>query len=169
MYFDRIAFRFQFFHNSLFCEKAYNWKLRNKKSFVNKRTTFFTKFKIMQWNGIINKQGFLNQHLLKVRSSCLEVFCKEGVLRNFAKFTEKHLCQSLLLQASGLQIFKKESLTQVFSVNFAKFLFKMPIPHNIWHLNLFCASSRCSHGFNFWFCQLFLGIISKMCFIRIPS
>ena len=28
------------------------------------------------------------------RSSCLEVFCEKGVLRNFAKFTEKHLCQT---------------------------------------------------------------------------
>ena len=27
------------------------------------------------------------------RSSRPEVFCKEGVLRNFAKFTGKHLCQ----------------------------------------------------------------------------
>ena len=26
-----------------------------------------------------------------------EVFYKKGVLRNFAKFTEKHLCQSLFL------------------------------------------------------------------------
>ena len=25
-----------------------------------------------------------------------EMFCKKGVLRNFAKFTEKHLCQSLI-------------------------------------------------------------------------
>ena len=27
-------------------------------------------------------------------SSCSEVFCKKGVLRNFAKFTRKYLCQS---------------------------------------------------------------------------
>ena len=26
-----------------------------------------------------------------------EVFCKKGVLRNFKKFTGKHLCQSLFL------------------------------------------------------------------------
>ena len=26
-----------------------------------------------------------------------EVFCKKGILRNFAKFTGKYLCQSLLL------------------------------------------------------------------------
>ena len=29
------------------------------------------------------------------RSSRPEVFCKKGVLRNFAKFTGKHLCQIL--------------------------------------------------------------------------
>ena len=29
------------------------------------------------------------------RSSCQEVYCKKGVLRNFAKFTGKRLCQSL--------------------------------------------------------------------------
>ena len=29
------------------------------------------------------------------RISRQEVFCKKGVLRNFAKFTRKHLCQSL--------------------------------------------------------------------------
>ena len=31
------------------------------------------------------------------RSSCPEVFCKPGVLKNFAKFTGKHLCQSVSL------------------------------------------------------------------------
>ena len=29
------------------------------------------------------------------RSSCSEMFCKKGVLRNFAKFTGKHKCQIL--------------------------------------------------------------------------
>ena len=31
------------------------------------------------------------------RKSCLVVFCKKGVLKNFAKFTGKDLCQSVLL------------------------------------------------------------------------
>ena len=31
----------------------------------------------------------------QLRSSHPEVFCKEDVLRNFAKFTGKHPCQSL--------------------------------------------------------------------------
>ena len=44
------------------------------------------------------------------RSSRPEVFCKKGVLRNFAKFTGKHLCQSLFLnKVAGLrpEIFTK--------------------------------------------------------------
>ena len=48
----------------------------------------------------------------------LEVFCKKGVFKNFAKFTEKHLCQSLFfkkLQASACNFIKKETLAQVFS------------------------------------------------------
>ena len=38
------------------------------------------------------------------RSSCPEVFYKKGVLRNFAKFTGKHLCQSLIFnKLAGLR------------------------------------------------------------------
>ena len=38
------------------------------------------------------------------RSSRPEVFCKKSVLRNFAKFTGKHLCQSLIFnKIAGLR------------------------------------------------------------------
>ena len=38
------------------------------------------------------------------KSSRPEVFCKKGVLRDFAKFTGKHLCQSLFFsKVAGLQ------------------------------------------------------------------
>ena len=40
------------------------------------------------------------------------MFCKKGVLKSFTNFTGKQPCQ----------ICKKETLTQVFPVNFAKFL-----------------------------------------------
>ena len=47
--------------------------------------------------GNINKQqALIKQPLpwwINIRSSCPEVFCKKDVLRNFAKFTVKHLCQ----------------------------------------------------------------------------
>ena len=42
----------------------------------------------------INELVWFISHNL-YRSSHPEVFCKKGVLRNFAKFTGKHLCQSL--------------------------------------------------------------------------
>ena len=33
--------------------------------------------------------------LVLIRSSRPDVFCKKGVLRNFAKFKGKHLCETL--------------------------------------------------------------------------
>ena len=52
------------------------------------------------------------------RSSHPEVFCKRGVLRNLAKFTGKHLCQSLFLNKFINNFIKKETLAQVFSCEF---------------------------------------------------
>ena len=54
-----------------------------------------------------------------------DLFYKKSVLKNFAKFTGKHLCRSLLIA--------KETLTQVFfcfSVNLPKFL-RTPFLQNI--------------------------------------
>ena len=52
-----------------------------------------------------------------------EVFCKKGVLRNFASFTGRHLCQSLFFNkvAGGACNFvKKETLAQMFSCEFCE-------------------------------------------------
>ena len=49
------------------------------------------------------------------RSSGPEVFCKKDVLKNFAKFTGKHLCQSIFFN-------KVAGLAQVFSCEFCKIL-----------------------------------------------
>ena len=54
------------------------------------------------------------------------MFCKRGVLRNFTKFTGKHLCQSLFLsKVAGLRpqacsFIKKKTLVQVFSWEFCE-------------------------------------------------
>ena len=56
-----------------------------------------------------------------IRSSRPDVFCKKGALRNFAKFSRKHLCQSLFFnKVIGLvcNFIKKETLAQVFSCEF---------------------------------------------------
>ena len=61
-----------------------------------------------------------------VRSSHPEVFCKISVLKNFTKFTGKHLCQSLLFnKVAGLRpatLLKKKLCNRCFPANFVKFL-----------------------------------------------
>ena len=55
-----------------------------------------------------------------------EVFCKKGVLSNFAKFTGKHLCYSLFFhKVAGLRpatLLKKRLRHRCFPLNFAKLL-----------------------------------------------
>ena len=59
------------------------------------------------------------QDLPMYRSSRPEVFCKKSVVRNFAKFTGKHLCQRLVFnKVAGLKLqtcnfIKKEALAHV--------------------------------------------------------
>ena len=76
----------------------------------------------------------------RYRSSRPEVFCKKGVLRNFAKFTGKHLCQSLFFnKVAGLRPSKREKKTlwhRCFPVNFAKFLRTPFIVEHLWWLLL---------------------------------
>ena len=58
-----------------------------------------------------------------------EEFCKKGVLKNFAKFTGKHLCQSK-------NLVKKETLTQVFSCEFFKVFKNTFFIEHLWWLLL---------------------------------
>ena len=51
--------KFHFLYNSPFREKTYNSENGGRKSLSLRMEHFFLKFKIMQWNGGINKEGFL--------------------------------------------------------------------------------------------------------------
>ena len=70
----------------------------------------------------------------KNRSSHQRIYMKEGVLRNFTKFSGKHLCQCLFFNkqyiGTGLNFIKKETLHWCFLVNFAKFQ-RTPFSQNI--------------------------------------
>ena len=59
-------------------------------------------------------------------SSAIETIILEEVLRNFKKFTGKHLCQSLFFnKVAGLRpatLLKKRLWHRCFPVNFVKFL-----------------------------------------------
>ena len=65
-----------------------------------------------------------------LRSSRPEVFCKKGVLRKFAKFLGKHLCQSLFFnKVAGLP------------VNFVKFLRTSFFIEHLWWMLLFSVET----------------------------
>ena len=60
-----------------------------------------------------------------LRSNRPDVFCKKGVLRNFAKFRGKHLGRNLFFnKVAGLRpatLFKKRLWHRCFPMNFVKF------------------------------------------------
>ena len=64
-----------------------------------------------------------------LRSSRPEMFFKEGVLKHFAKFIGKLLCQSLFFHKVAGRL-EKRLQHRCFSVNFARF-FRAPLLYNI--------------------------------------
>ena len=82
------------------------------------------------------------------RSSRAGVFCKKGVLRNFTKFTGKHLCQNIFFnKVAGLKpatLLKKRLWHRCFPVNFVKFLRTPFLTEHLWWLLLYrFFTSRC--------------------------
>ena len=82
-----------------------------------------------------------------IRSSRPEVFCKKFVLRNFAKFTEKHLYQSLFF--NKVSFLKKRLQYRCFPVNFVKFLRKSFLIEYLWWLFLFIDGAIPLHNLEF--------------------
>ena len=86
----------------------------------------------------------MSEAIRTVRSSRPEVLCKKGVLRNFTKFTGKHLCQSLFCSLRP----KKETLAQVFSCEFCEiskntFSYRTPpvAAFELWEMAKYCGST----------------------------
>ena len=67
------------------------------------------------------EQTFLVETIPYYVFSRPEVFCK-GVLKNFTKFTGKHLCQSLFSGLMPAALLKERPWHRCFPVNFATFL-----------------------------------------------
>ena len=96
---------------------------------------------------MINLTSITNIHEMKLYKQCWncgssrpEVFCKKGVLRNFTKFTGKHVYQSLFFnKVAGLRpatFLKKRLWHRCFPVNFVKFLRTPFFIEHIWWLLL---------------------------------
>ena len=69
----------------------------------------------MAFYTLISKSWLFSDVLL-VRNSHPEVFCKKDVLRNFAKFTGRQLCESRFFNKIAGVV--PETLSQVFSCEF---------------------------------------------------
>ena len=61
---------------------------------------------------------YLKLYISNFRSSLPEVLCEKDVLKNFAKFKGKHLCQGLFFTKVFYNSIKEETLAQVFSSEF---------------------------------------------------
>ena len=104
---------------------------------------------------------FLKNLKKPVRSSRSEVFCKRDALRNFAKFTGKHLRQSLFLNKVAIiltlifswpaTLLKKETLAQVLPCEFCE-IFKNTFSYRRPPM----AASGQWHYLNITWCIIFL-------------
>ena len=78
------------------------------------------------WNKTESLKPWITQMLWRCRSSHQSCSMKKGVLRNFAKFTGNHLCQSLFFnKVAGLRpttLSKKRLWHRCFPVSLTKFL-----------------------------------------------
>ena len=66
---------------------------------------------------------------IRDRGSHPEVFCINSVLKNFGKFAQKHLCQSLFLiklRIFTINFIEKETLAQIFSCEICE-IFKIDV------------------------------------------
>ena len=74
--------------------------------------------------------------LRNFRSSRPEVFCQKFVLRNFTKFTGKHMCQVLRPGLRPATLLKKRLWHRCFTVNFVKFLRTPFFKEHLWWMLL---------------------------------
>ena len=93
----------------------YDFRFVNRDSSVNLQISYFN-----------ISTNFIPHQTTNYRSSRPEVFCKKGILKNFTKFTGKHLCQSLFFnKVAGLRpatLSKTRLWHRCFPVNLVKFL-----------------------------------------------
>ena len=92
---------------------------------MNKNKEFFFKVSRLYFDNFLVKADLSKFPLLQDKHSRPEMFYKKGVLRNFAKFTKRHLCQSHFFnKVAGLRpatSLEKGLWHRYFPVNFTKF------------------------------------------------
>ena len=80
-------------------------------------------------------ESYTHLHVFSIRTEAATrgVLCKKGVLRNFTKFTGKHLCQSLFFnKVRPATLLKKETLAQVLSCQSCKISKSTFLTEHVW-------------------------------------
>ena len=122
----------------------YFWKKRSLPLFIITLSRFQL-LKCSQFWKVFKKTIRLSNQLYADRSSCPEAFYEKVVLRNFAKFTGKHVYQSLFFNnVAGLRsatLLKKRLWHRRFTVNFSKLLIIPFLTEHLRWLLLYIAFS----------------------------
>ena len=103
-------------------------------------------YQACEWYQLSRVNWTVNDGII-IRGSRPELFCKKDVLRNFAKFTGKHLCQSLVFNKVATlrpaNLLEKSLWHWYFHVNFVKFLRAPFFIEHLWWLFLHDYQSNC--------------------------
>ena len=112
------------------------WKLFPRHSF----------HKILTFSVFVLEEGYTKAGLKVAgislcRSSHQKCSVKKGVLRNVAKFTGNHLCQSIFFNkvAGACNFIKKETLAQVFSCEFCEISKNTFFTEHVWATASYCV------------------------------
>ena len=99
------------------------------------------KLKVLVWENVARLPLYLFTYLRSSRQSCS---VNKDVLKNFAKFTGKHLCQSITFdKVAGLQLYLKKTLAQLFSCEFCEILKNTFLQNASWRLFLYLLCKKC--------------------------
>ena len=149
---------------------------REKSKYLNSIRVFPFFISFFCWNEISKKSSIKEDtrkmenckanHILD-RSSHRRCSVRKDVLRNFAKFTGKHLCQGLFMSGpKACNFIKKYTLAQVFSCEFFEFL-RTPFWQNTRQLDLFRVNRVSDYYAKSIYIKVFLWII--VLWMLVPS
>ena len=96
---------------------------------------------MLVWENAARLPLYLFSYLRSSRQSCS---VNKDVLKNFAKFTGKHLRQSIIFdKVAGLQLYLKKTLAQLLSCEFCE-IFKISFLQNAsWRLLVYLLWKKC--------------------------
>ena len=121
------------------------WQFQNRYKEMDVIKSLFNRYNACHLHRVTHDYGEW-QKLSMVRSSRPDVFCEKGVLRNFAKFPGKHLCQSVFFNkvaGSACNFIKEETLAQAFTFEFCEIYKNTFFTDQLWWLNCWAERLNC--------------------------